>query len=272
MKSRWVAVLLSLALHGAVLLLVGGYQPRLSSNAEAPPPEAQVVFFRVAPVSPDAHGPAPAAAVPAAESQASLAQPQVDRQPAFMEAPPAPTAQEWALAANYTLKNSKRYRYAWGQQVRSMMGTAVEGPDQGVVRLRVEIAPDGRLARLQTLWTTSTVAEQLARQAIGNMPPLPPTPTGKPLVFDKTISFQPFDSGGPPLHENDCLPDPPRFRNPFVWDGQSPRVPTPAPTAEKPDPQAMEECLKQLAQDSVEAIGADMQRQWDRWGSGKLAR
>jgi hypothetical protein len=62
-----------------------------------------------------------------------------------MEAPSAPTAQEWALAANYTLKNSKRYRHTWGQQVRSMMGTAIEGPDQGLVRFRVEIAPDGTL-------------------------------------------------------------------------------------------------------------------------------
>jgi hypothetical protein len=35
-----------------------------------------------------------------------------------------------------------------------MMGTAIEGPDQGVVRFRVEIAPDGSLARLETLWTT----------------------------------------------------------------------------------------------------------------------
>ena len=45
------------------------------------------------------------------------------------------------MASTYTLKNSKRYRNAWAQQVRSMMGTAVEGPDQGVVRFAIEIAP-----------------------------------------------------------------------------------------------------------------------------------
>ncbi len=81
-----------------------------------------------------------------------------------MAAPAAPTAEEWAFAAGYTLKNSKGYRHSWGKQVRSMMGTAVEGPDQGTVRFRVEIAPDGRLANLETLWTTSVVAERLARR------------------------------------------------------------------------------------------------------------
>ncbi|WP_204313935.1 hypothetical protein, partial [Raoultella planticola] len=67
-----------------------------------------------------------------------------------------------------------------------MMGTAVEGPDQGMVRFRVEIAPDGSLAKLDTLWSTSPVAERLARQAIATMPRWPATPTGKPLVFEKT--------------------------------------------------------------------------------------
>jgi hypothetical protein len=55
-----------------------------------------------------------------------------------------------------------------------MMGTAVEGPDQGVVRFRIEIAPDGSLTQLQTLWTTLAKAEKLARQAIENMSPRPP--------------------------------------------------------------------------------------------------
>lgn len=50
-----------------------------------------------------------------------------------------------------------------------MMGTAVEGPDQGLVRFRLEIAPDGTLTKLETLWSTSKVAEQLARKAIENM-------------------------------------------------------------------------------------------------------
>lgn len=87
-----------------------------------------------------------------------------------MAAPPPPTALEWAQAATYTLKNSKRYLYTWAQQVRSMMGTAFEGGDQGVVRFRVEIAPNGRLARVETLWSTSPAAERLARQAMQNLP------------------------------------------------------------------------------------------------------
>lgn len=69
-----------------------------------------------------------------------------------------------------------------------------------MVRFRVEIAPDGTLTRLDTLlWSTSAVAERLARQAAGKMPRWPTTPTGKPLIFEKTISFSPFASYGPPL-------------------------------------------------------------------------
>jgi len=194
------------------------------------------------------------------------------RQPASMAAPPAPTAEEWAFAAKYTLRNSKGYRYNWGQQVRSMMGTSVEGPDQGVVRFRVEIAPDGTLSKLETLWTTSALAEQLARKAIGNMPRLPPTPTGKPLVFEKTISFTPFASDGPPIYKDDCLAVPPAFRNPFAWDGLSPQVRAEPEPVEQLDPQAMEECLKQLPQDSIEAESASDQRLLDQWGSRKSGR
>jgi hypothetical protein len=186
-----------------------------------------------------------------------------------MAAPPAPTAEEWALAGQYRLKNSKRYRYTWGQQVRSMMGTAVEGPDQGMVRFRVEIAPDGTLAQLRTLWTTSDVAERLAREAIGNMPPLPPTPTGRPLVFERTISFSPFASDGPPIYRDDCLPDPPAFRNPFAWDGKAPQVRAEPTPREELDPRALEECLKQLPRDSIEAESAHDQRLMDQWGSTK---
>ena len=183
-----------------------------------------------------------------------------------MAAPPAPTAEEWAFASTYRLKNSKGYRYTWGQQVRSMMGTAVEGPDQGMVRFRVEIAPDGSLTRLETLWSTSTVAERLARQAIANMPQWPSTPTGKPLIFEKTISFSPFASDGPPLYKDDCLPDPPAFSNPFAWDGTSARLPVPVRPPDEPDPQAMEDCLKQLPKDSIEAESARDQRLMDQWG------
>lgn len=201
-----------------------------------------------------------------------LTPPVTARQPASMAAPPAPTAADWAFAAKYTLKNSKGYRYTWGQQVRSLMGTAVEGPDQGVVRFRVEIAPDGTLARLETLWTTSTVAEQRARKAIEGMPPSPPTPTGKPLIFERTISFTAFALDEPPIYRDDCLPDPPAFSNPFAWDGKSPQVIAEPKRVEEQDPLALEECLKQLPQDSIEAENAYDQRVLDRWGSRKLGR
>jgi TonB family protein len=187
--------------------------------------------------------------------------------PASKPAPPAPTAEEWALASTYTLKNSKRYRNTWGQQVRSMMGTAHEGPDQGAVRFAIEIAPDGRLTKVQTIWSTSDKAEKLARQAIANLPPLPPTPTGQPLVFEKTISFQPFEDGWPPIYKFDCLPDPPKYGNPFAWDGQGaikPPAPAPQPPVNPPT-----EC-PDAPQDSLEAEAADMQRQFNLWESSRL--
>jgi hypothetical protein len=186
-----------------------------------------------------------------------------------MAAPPTPTAEEWAFAAQYTHKNSKAYRHTWGQHVRSMMGTVLEGPDQGAVRFRVEIAPDGTLVKLETLWSTSAVAERLARQALETVPSWPPTPTGKPLIFEKTISFTPHASEGPPSYQEDCLPDPPAFRNAFAWDGQAPQIGTAAPAqhTEKPDPQALEDCLRQLPRDSIDAELARDQRIMDRWGT-----
>jgi hypothetical protein len=189
-----------------------------------------------------------------------------DKVAASMAAPPPPTAEEWAFAAKYTNKNSKGYRHSWGQQVRSMMGTAIEGPDQGVVRFRIEIAPDGTLNRLDTLWSTSPKAEKLARESIARMPALPPTPTGKPLIFEKTISFTPYANDGPPSYRDDCIPDPPEFRNPFAWDGKSPQTRAEPQKSEKLDPQAMEECLRQLPKDSMEAEMARDQRAMERWG------
>jgi hypothetical protein len=282
-EGRFLAILLSLALHGLMLALAGNYPARLLRKADVQPPVAPITFLETSPAPPAQAAPTPprarlpAATPPATDirtpAQASATAPSTPHQPAFMEAPPAPTAQEWALAASYTLKNSKRYRYTWGQQVRSMMGTSIEGPDQGVVRFRVEIAPDGTLARLDTLWSTSATAEKLARKAIEAMPRLPPTPTGQPLIFEKTISFQPFDADGPPIYKNDCLPDPPAFRNPFAWDGQSPQqVRAAPPVAEKLDPQALEECLRQLPQDSIEAESAHNRRQLEQWRSERLGR
>lgn len=188
---------------------------------------------------------------------------------ATQSAPAAPTAEEWAFAAKYTLKNSKGYRHSWGQQVRSMMGTAVEGPDQGAVRFRIEIAPNGTLTKLETLWSTSDVAETLARKAIMSMPPPPPTPTGKPLIFERTITFSPFASDDTPFYRDDCLPDPPSFQNPFAWDGKSPQEVRKNQVAEKLSPDALAECFKQLPQDSIEGENAHNQRLMEQWGSKK---
>jgi hypothetical protein len=241
---------LALGVHLAILLLVLVLTGQLVWPKAKPPAldPLKIEVIRLAPST----SPSPPAPGPASKA-----------------APPAPTAEDWALASTYTLKNSKRYRNTWGQQVRSMMGTAVEGPDQGAVRFAIEIAPDGRLAKLQTIWSTSDKAEQLARQAIANLPPLPPTPTGQPLVFEKTISFQPFDDGWPPIYKFDCLPDPPRYSNPFGWDGRSTFVPKPPPARPDPNQPTPTEC-PDAPEDSLEAEAADMQRQFDLWESSRL--
>ena len=193
-----------------------------------------------------------------------------DKQPASLAAPSAPTAEEWAFASKYMLKNSKGYRHSFGQQVRSMMGTAVEGPDQGHVRFSIEIAPNGTVTKIETLWKTSDKTEQLARKAMKSMPALLPTPTGKPLIFERTISFTPFATNDAPVYRDDCLPDTPAFSNPFSWDGKSPQEIKKSKPAEKLSPEALAECLKQLPQDSIDGITAEGQRQLDIWSSGKL--
>lgn len=188
------------------------------------------------------------------------------------DAPETPTKEEWEFASKYTLKNSKGYRHAWGKQVRSMMGTAIEGPDQGQVRFKIEIAPDGNIIKIDTLWKTSDKAELLARKAIYSMPSPPPTPTGKPLIFEKTISFTPFATDDTPIYSDDCLPDPPSFNNPFAWDGKSTQIIKQNKPAEKLSPEALAECLKQLPQDSIEGVIAHDQRQLNQWGSNNLNR
>ena len=268
LKRSYFALALSILLHaGAVGLLV--VSPSFMVDNPKPPLQ-DVVMIEMPPPEPPEEAAIennpPDLSVPAASDPA----PQEAPKRAYMDAPPAPTAEEWAQASTYKLKNSKRYRYTWSQQVRSMMGTAFEGPDQGSVRFEIEIAPNGTLTRLETLWSTSPKAETLARQAIAAMPPLPPTPTGQPLVFQKTISFQPFTSEVPPLYKDDCLPDPPSFINPYAWDGKSPQGPAVQPSAKKLDPEAYEECLKQLPEDSIEAEAANDRRQIERWRSPNL--
>lgn len=276
--NHFFALFLTLALHAGVWLLVSDHPFKYVSPPEPPQKSEKIVFLELIPPLRQPLPEPPSAPITAPPPNKALAapapppSPSPDRHRASLAAPPPPTAEEWSFAAQYTNKNSKGYRYSWGQQVRSMMGTAVEGPDQGVVRFRIEIAPDGSLTQLQTLWSTSAKAEQLARQAIQKMPPLPPTPTGKPLIFDKTISFSPFANDGPPLYRDDCLPDPPVFRNPFAWDGASPQVvAAPTPTA-KLDSQTLADCLRQLPKDSVEAESASDQRLMDQWGSSKTGR
>jgi TonB family protein len=254
---RSVAIWLSIALHLGLFLLWTSYEGFTHLKPKDKNPEIIEVQLEE----------------PIAKTNSDLSASQnSDKQPASLAAPSAPTAEEWAFASKYTLKNSKGYRHSFGQQVRSMMGTAVEGPDQGQVRFRIEIAPSGSVTKVETLWKTSDKAEQLARKAISSMPPLPPTPTGKPLIFERTISFTPFASNDAPIYRDDCLPDTPSFSNPFAWDGKSPQETKRNKTAEKLSPEALAECLKQLPQDSIDGITAEAQRQLDIWSSGKLNR
>jgi TonB family protein len=270
-SSRLVAGALTVGLHGLMLALVTEYLPTGQPGMKSPVTPVQLVF--IAPPSDPPRSekslarPPPSAPTPL---PAPTPPPAMRSEPATMAAPAAPTAEEWAFAAGYTLKNSKGYRHSWGKQVRSMMGTAVEGPDQGTVRFRVEIAPDGRLARLETLWTTSDIAERLARKAIEAMPPLPPTPTGQPLVFERTIVFSPFATDDTPVYRDDCEPDPPTFRNPFAWDGKATLVQAPPQPNATPDPREIEDCLKQLPRDTFEAESAHDQRQLERGRSSKF--
>lgn len=279
-----VGLTVTLALHALVFAFAFVYSSAPQDQPYPPPREQTITLLILRPLKPEKSAPEPKPPLVVADVPAlppaplpvpevhSMVEPATSRQPASLAAPPAPTAEEWAFASSYKLKNSKGYRYTWGQQVRSMMGTAVEGPDQGMVRFRIEIAPDGGLTRLETLWSTSPVAERLAREAISSMPRWPPTPTGRPLIFEKTISFSPFASDGPPLYKDDCLPEPPTFSNPFVWDGKSDRVQVQAKPIEKPDPQALEDCLKQLPQDSIEAETARDRRIMEQWDFDRLRR
>ncbi len=255
------ALALSLAIHAGVMwspvfLALRPFPP--------PPPPVQVTLQAEPPAPVPDLPPRPAKAKhkpPAAAT--ALADPATT--PASLAAPPPPSAEEWKLASSYTLKNGKRYRHAWGQQVRSMMGTAVAGPDQGQVHFRITIAPDGSVARVEELWSTSEVASKLAWKAIRNLPPLPPTPTGKPLVFEQTISFLPHETGWPPSYALDCLPEPEPFTNPFAWDGTSPRKVV--ERGHRPPPP--EGCPPDSTADSIEEEERALKRQMEQWRWGR---
>ncbi|HNU64458.1 MAG TPA: energy transducer TonB [Thiobacillaceae bacterium] len=223
------------------------------------PPQAPTPVRRTAPRQ---EPPLPQKTRPAGEP---VREPPPPKAPASLAAPPAPTAEEWQLAAAYTPRNSKRYRNAWGQQVRSMMGTATEGPEQGQVRFRITIHPDGRLARVEELWSTSSKASELAYKAMQNLPRLPPTPTGKPLVFDQTISFLPYETGWPPSYQLDCLPEREPFKNPFAWDGSTP----PQVVARGHPPPPPEGCPPDSTAATIEEEEQSMRRQMDQWRWGR---
>lgn len=251
-----------LSLWATALFMPDTEQP----PAEIPPLEAQ--FIEVPPPPPPKVVPKPERTPPPQESPQpdAASEPPPVTAPASLAAPPPPSTEDWQLASSYTLKNSKRYRNAWGQQVRSQMGTAVAGPDQGQVRFRITINPDGSLAQAEELWSTSAKASELARKAIQSMPPLPPTPTGKPLVFEQTIAFLPYETGWPPSYKNDCLPDPPTFRSPFAWDGrgQPPGPSAPAPEREERSP----DCHPSDVEATFAEEDSELQRQVERnrWG------
>ena len=78
--------------------------------------------------------------------------------------------------------------------------------------------------------------------------------------------------GRPPLYKDDRLPDPPVFSNPFAWDCKSARLQVQAKPIEKPDPQALEDCLKHLPKDSIEADSARDRRLMEQWDFDRLGR
>lgn len=248
----------SLALHAGLLAPWGTIAP--------PPPPRPIEVHILAPALPEKRDlPKPKQAYERHAEAASRRVSERIQPPASREAPAPPSAEEWRLAANYAPRNGKRYRNAWGQQVRSMMGTAVAGPDQGLVRFRIEIAPDGKVTHVEELWSTSEKASKLAWQAIRTLPPLPPTPTGKPLVFEQTLSFLPYETGWPPDYRLDCLPEPEPFTNPFAWDGSSPRKVV--ERAHRPPPP--EGCPPDATADSIEEEERAFKRQMEQWRWGR---
>lgn len=258
-----LALGVSLAFHLG-LLLSRWSMPALPAP-EATLPLQLTIVPRVKPPPPESRKARPLKPVRRQAVSETPAPPQQENLPKSMSAPPTPTAEEWQLASTYTPRNGKRYRYTWGQQVRSMMGTAVEGKNQGMVRFRIELAPDGTLTKVEELWSTSAVASKLAWKAIQHLPPLPPTPSGKPLIFEQTISFLPYETGWPPSYKLDCLPEPQPFNNPYAWDGTS--APSVAPQDHRPPPSA--DCPPDSTEDTIEAEEKSFNRQMDQWRWGR---
>lgn len=250
-----IALACSLAVHAWV------FAPWVAIQ---PPPSLPPLEARIKEVPPPEPEPEPPKTQPEEERPAPPVvskAPGPVKEPASLAAPPAPTAEEWQLASTYAPRNGKRYRHAWGRQVRSMMGTAVEGPDQGMVRFRIHIGPDGKVAKVEELWSTSDKASELAWKAIRKLPPLPPTPSGKPLVFEQTISFLPYETGWPPDYKLDCLPEVEPFKNPFAWDGASPQK----VVEREHRPPPPEGCPPDSTADTIEEEEQSFKRQMDQW-------
>jgi hypothetical protein len=90
-------------------------------------------------------------------------------------------------------------------------------------------------------------------------------------VFQRTISFQPYDTDGPPLYKNDCQPDAPAFSNPFAWNGSSSATARgQRPPAAPMSAEELADCLKQLPPDTLEAESAQMRRQLEQGWSSTL--
>lgn len=167
-----VGLAVSVAVHALLLALAGGHLSARKADPAADEP--LVVQPRLLPPPREAVRPEPpvrttlpvppALPVPtiAAPDMVVAAAPDAPREPASMAAPPAPTTEEWAFAGRYTLKNRKAYGHTWGQQVRSMMGTALNsaGPGHG--------APaDGDSARRLAGQPPNLVVHVACRRAAG---------------------------------------------------------------------------------------------------------
>lgn len=88
-----------------------------------------------------------------------------------------------------------------------------------------------------------------------------PTPDRKPLIFEQTISFMPYETGWPPSYKLDCLPEPETFKNKFAWDGKSP----PKAVEYRHRPSPPDGCPPDSTEDTIEAEEASFRRQMDQW-------
>ena len=105
----------SVALHALLFVVMAGHLSMRKSDRPAAEPTVIQLKLLPPPEAVDREPPTPAPALePPALTLPTIAAPEVVlvpppetlRQPATMAAPPAPTAEEWAFAGRYTLKNT----------------------------------------------------------------------------------------------------------------------------------------------------------------------